>query len=87
MKSFHLVIASPNGTVYEGDTVMLSLRGQNGDLAILAGHAPFVTPVVACDVKIEREEDELYGHTDGGLLSVGAETVTLLSGSFRLKQE
>lgn len=86
MNTFRLTVSSPDGTVWEGDSViMLSLRGIEGELAILAGHIPFITPIVPCDCKIELEDDtELIGHIDGGLLSVSAEGVTLLSGSFRM---
>ena len=66
---------------------MLTLRGAAGDLAILAGHAPFVTTVVPCDCKIELEdESERTAHLEGGLLSVSSEGVTLLSSSFRWKE-
>ena len=68
---------------------MLTLRGVEGELAVLAGHVPFMTTVVPCSCKIELEDGtERHGHTDGGLLTVAANnTVTLLSGSFRWAEE
>ena len=61
----------------------LSLRGAEGDLAVMAGHIPFVTTVKPCEVKIILEDDsEKIGKTDGGILTVGSDMVTLLSGSF-----
>ncbi|MBQ9112462.1 MAG: hypothetical protein IJY08_02665 [Clostridia bacterium] len=87
MNTFRLVVSSPDGNVWDGEAVMLTLRGVSGDLAVLAGHIPFVTTVVPCDCKIELADDtERIGHTDGGLLTVSSEAVTLLSGSFRWKE-
>ena len=83
MNTFRLTVSSPNGHLFHGDAVMLTLRGMEGDLAIMAGHVPFVTVVSPCNCKIELEDGtEKIGHTDGGILSVSSNTATLLSGSF-----
>lgn len=87
MNTFHLIISTPNGHVFDGEAVMLTLRGTAGELAVLAGHIPFVTTVVPCDCKIELDDDsDRIGYTEGGLLTVSAEAVTLLSGSFSWKE-
>ena len=58
------------------------------DLAVLAGHIPFITSVCPGECKIELEDGtDRIGITDGGLLTVSAEKTTLLSGSFRWKEE
>lgn len=83
MRTFLLILSSPDGDLFRGDAVKLSLRGAEGDLAVLAGHIPFITAVKPCDCRIELESgDTKIGHTDGGVLTVSAESVTLLSGSF-----
>ena len=83
MKPFPLIIASPDGNLFDGEAVMLSLRGAEGDLAILAGHIPFMTSVKpgACKV-ILPDESERIGELDGGILTVTENAVTLLAGSF-----
>ncbi|MBQ9783484.1 MAG: hypothetical protein IJW44_03085 [Clostridia bacterium] len=83
MNAFHLIVSSPDGNIFEGEAVMLTLRGIAGELAVMAGHIPFVTTVVPCDCKIELADEIRLGHTDGGLLTVSSDAVTLLSGSFR----
>ena len=86
MKTFPLVISAPDGDLFRGDAVKISLRGAEGDLAILAGHIPFITSVVACDCDVELENGDVKtGHTDGGILTVSNDCVTLLSGSFEWK--
>ena len=83
MKTFRLTISSPDGTVFSDEVVKISLRGMEGDLAILAGHTPFVTAVKPCDCIVELAEREIKkGFADGGILTVSAEGTTLLSGSF-----
>ena len=83
MKSFRLTISSPDGNCFDGDGVFLSLRGSEGDLAVMAGHIPFITTVKECDCYIEFEDGaEKVGHISGGLLTVSDEKTVLLSGSF-----
>ncbi len=86
MNTYELLISSPEGEIFKGSVSMLSVRGTQGELAVMAGHIPFVTSVVACDCKVELADGtEKIGHTDGGLLTVGNDAVTLLSGSFAWK--
>ena len=83
MNTFLLIIASPDGNSFEGEATGIYLRGSEGDLAVLARHIPFVTAVVPCDCKITLSDGtERTGHTDGGILTVAEDKVTLLSGSF-----
>lgn len=84
MNTFPLIISSPTGNLFEGEAEMLTLRGIDGDLAVMAGHIPFITSVRPCDCKVVLEDGtEKIGHTDGGLLTVSRDNVTLLSGSFQ----
>ena len=86
MKTYDFVISSPDGNIFEEKIVSVMLRGASGDLAVLAGHIPFVTSVKPCECRIEFEDgSERIGHTDGGLLSVTNEKTTLFSGSFQWK--
>lgn len=86
--SFALTVSSPEGTLFSGRALMLILRGASGDLAVMAGHTPFVTTVVPCTCKIELEdESERFAKIEGGLLSVSADGVTLLSSSFSWVEE
>ena len=88
MNTYELTVASPDGNLFEGQVYCLSLRGVEGELAIMAGHAPLVTSVVACDGKLVLADDtERKFHVDGGLLSVAKDAVTLLTGSFYPREE
>ena len=87
MNTFHLTIATPDGNRFSGEAEGLYLRGAEGDLAILAGHTPFITSVQpgTCRVELPEEPDRCAA-LDGGLLTVARDRVTLLSGSFRWEE-
>ena len=80
MKTFPLIISSPDGDLFRGDAEMLILRGTEGDLAVMAGHIPFVTAVVpgAC-VVVTGEGERKEGRIEEGLLTVDADRVTVLT--------
>ena len=87
MTPFILKISSPEGDVYHGPVTRLCVRGTEGELAVMAGHIPFVTAVRAGECRIEMEDGTVRrGHSDGGMLTVGKESTVLLSGSFRFDE-
>ena len=82
MKTFKLQIAAPDGMRYDGDAVQISVRGIEGDLAVMANHTPFITSVKPCRCKMELDDGtEKVFEVERGLLSVSSEIVTLMSGS------
>ena len=86
MKTFILKISSPEGDIFCGEVTKLSLRVSGGDIAILAGHIPFISAITPGECKIEfDDESKKFALTDGGILNVTTDKVMLLSGSFRWK--
>ena len=84
MKTFNLTISSPDGDIFKGDITMITMRGTEGDFAVMADHIPFITAVKPGDCKVIFEDGtEKIGHTEGGLMTVSKEGVTLLAGSFK----
>lgn len=83
MNTFLLKISSPEGDLFSREAVRFSVRGTEGELAVMAGHIPFVSSVKPCDCRIQLDDgSEKVGHTDGGILTVSKEQVVFLSGSF-----
>ena len=64
MKTFPLTISSPDGNLFHGEAEMLILRGTEGDLAVMAGHVPFVTAVVQNRCVVITEEGRREGTID-----------------------
>ena len=88
MATFNLTISSSDGNVFNGEATCLMLRGAEGDLAILAGHAPFVTSVQPCKITIDvDEEKQIFATVKGGLLTVGKDAVILLTASYKPEKE
>ena len=65
---------------------MVILRGTEGDLAVMAGHVPFVTAVVRgkCAV-IVSESERKEGTIEEGLLTVDPEQVTVLTSALEFE--
>ncbi len=84
MKTYHLTVSTPDGNVFDGDAVMLTVRGSEGDLAILADHIPFITAVKPCECTVVLPDDnERTAQIGGGILTVTSEKTTLLSSDFK----
>lgn len=82
MNAFRFVVATPDGNLYDGNIAKISLRGADGDLAVLAKHTPFVTSVKSCRCNIELEDGtEKLFEVERGILSVSMESVILMTGS------
>lgn len=87
MNTFNLTVASPDGNKFSGEVTKLDVRGTEGELAIMAGHISFVTSVVKCPCTLWFEDGtKKTATTDGGLLTVDKNSVTLLSGSFKFDE-
>ena len=87
MKQYKLIVSTPQGNVYENSVGMLSLRGTEGSLAIMANHIPFITTTKAGEVKIYCENgDEIVAEASSGMLTVTKENTTLLCGTFKINE-
>ena len=86
MNTFLLKLSSPDGDVFCEEVLSISLRGTEGEFAIMAEHIPFVTTVKPCEFKIQLDNDTVKeGKTDGGIVTVSKKIGTFLSGSILLK--
>lgn len=86
MSNFRLQIASPSGMVYDGEAKQISVRAIDGDVAILAGHIPYVTALKGGECRVYIGDEIKKGKCSGGILSVTKEVVRLLSSDFAWKE-
>ena len=84
MTLFKLQVASPDGMKFEGEVRQLSVRGICGELAIMAGHIPFVTALSPgeCRNYTGKEGEILRANASGGMLVVADDGVRLMSSDF-----
>lgn len=87
MNTFSLTISSPDGNIFNGKAVKLSVQGIEGELAVMAGHVPFITAVRECNCRIGLPDgSQKTGSTAGGLLNVSSDEVILLTDRFDWKK-
>ena len=84
--SFSLIISSPDGDLYRGEAEELIVRGTEGELAVLAGHVPFVTAIKKgrC-VVVDGQGNLSEGLIEAGLLTVDREKTTVLTPAIHWK--
>ncbi|MBQ7595504.1 MAG: F0F1 ATP synthase subunit epsilon [Clostridia bacterium] len=86
MKEFHLQIVTPDGLVFDGQAGQLSVRSIDGDIAILAGHIPYVTALKEGECRVYTGDTVKRASCSGGLLTVTKEDVRLVSSDFDWKE-
>ena len=87
MNTFKLIVSTPDGDMFNGEAYMLSLRGTEGSLGILAGHIPFVTVLKPADCHFILPDNTRRDFTCGtGLLLVEKERVTVLSSEIKMAE-
>lgn len=84
MNTYKLIVSTPDGSVFDDEAAMLVVRGTEGELAVMAGHIPFVTAVKPGECKIVlSDESEKTATIGGGILTVAHDKTTLLCSDFK----
>ena len=83
MNTYNLIISTPDSSVFDEQAVSLIVCGTEGELAVLAGHIPFITAIKPCECKIVlADETEKIATIGGGILTVQNDKTTLLCSDF-----
>jgi F-type H+-transporting ATPase subunit epsilon len=77
--TFALSVVSPQGTVFQGRAVAVTVPGADGELSVLAGHMPLVAGLADGEVRVKTAERETSIAITGGFLRVRRDGVTILS--------
>ena len=86
MAQFHLKIITPSGVQFDGNATQISVRGSEGELAIMAGHLPLVTSLAAGECRVYTDEGIRRGACSGGMLSCTKQSTRLFSTDFHWKE-
>ncbi len=70
MKELHLVIASPERTVYDGKVDMAVLPGELGEFQVLVNHAPLISSLAAGEVRYTAGKESQSLQIKGGFVEV-----------------
>lgn len=79
--SIHIDVVSAEGQLYGGEANTVFVEAVDGDLAVMARHAPLLTKIRPGPVRIRQDNpgDEEQIFVSGGLLEVQPHLVTVLA--------
>lgn len=78
MSKFMLEIVTPERLFFNGEVEMVIARGVEGDIGILKGHEPFVTPLQIGTIKIRIDGQFKLAAISQGYMQVTKEKVVIL---------
>lgn len=87
MSTFLLEIVTPDHLAYSGEIDGLTVRGIEGEIGILAGHIPFITPLQVAPISIKIGQDYTFIAISGGFVEVRKDKVVVLAESAELEEE
>ncbi|WP_117000245.1 F0F1 ATP synthase subunit epsilon [Desertimonas flava] len=73
-------VVSPEEVLFEGEATQVITRTTEGDVAFLAGHAPFLGSLVEGQTRVFLADGTVREFTvTGGFVEVSGDTVSILS--------
>ena len=79
-RQIYVEVVAVEESVWSGEADMLVARTTEGELGVLAGHAPLLGQLAEpSEVRVKRPDGDLAWEVAGGFLSVGADGVTVLA--------
>ena len=82
MKTFHLQIVTPDGEFFDGQAERVIVRTNNGDVAIMAGHANYVAVLGIGAAVVVTENERKKAACMGGMLAVTNGEVRVIATAF-----
>ena len=82
MKTFHLQIVTPDGEFFDGQAERVIVRTNNGDVAIMAGHANYVAVLGIGAAVVVTDSERKNAACMGGMLAVTNGEVRVIATAF-----
>lgn len=79
MAGIHLEIVTPDRSFFNEDIDSVIVRGMEGDLAVLKGRTPIVTPLKIGKVRIFQDNSEKIASVSDGYISAIDDRVTIVT--------
>lgn len=78
--TYPLIIATPHARLFDGTVSVVRVRAVEGELGIMARHAPMVAELTIGEVVVtDPSGEETYFATSGGVLRVEKDGVVIIS--------
>ncbi|GIO86530.1 ATP synthase epsilon chain [Paenibacillus faecis] len=87
MSTFLLEIVTPEHVVFSEQVESLTVRGLEGELGILPGHIPFVTPLQVAPIVVKAGGKTKNIAVHGGFVEVQGDKAIVLAESAELPEE
>ncbi|WP_379129934.1 F0F1 ATP synthase subunit epsilon [Paenibacillus sp. sgz500958] len=84
MNTFLLEIVTPERLVFSKQVSSLTVRGAEGEMGILPGHIPLVTPLQVAPLSVKADGVTITIAVHGGFVEVRKDKVTILAESAEL---
>jgi F-type H+-transporting ATPase subunit epsilon len=81
MSTFEVSLVCPEAMVFAGDADQVDLPGAEGDLGVLAGHAPIVTSLRPGVIRVKAQGRDERFVILGGIAEFSASTLNILADS------
>ncbi|MDQ7043914.1 MAG: ATP synthase F1 subunit epsilon [Sulfurimonas sp.] len=79
MDKFKLEILTPNGEIFNGEVMSVTLPGEEGEFGVLAGHASLTTLLTSGVIDVEKEDKSVEAIViNWGVVQVDEEKVIIL---------
>jgi F-type H+-transporting ATPase subunit epsilon len=79
MATFRFDLVSPEKLLFAGDVEQVDLPGSEGDMGVLADHAPLVTTLRPGIIVVHRPDGDMRVVVNGGFAEVGPAGLTVLA--------
>jgi F-type H+-transporting ATPase subunit epsilon len=79
MANFHFDLVSPEKLLFTGEVSQVDLPGSEGDMGVLANHAPLVTTLRPGIIVVYRSDGDMRIVVNGGFAEVGPTGLTVLA--------
>ena len=79
MKTFRLLVNTPDRVFYNDDVTMVELSTTEGEIGVYAEHIPLTSVLVPCVMNIHVDRDVKKAAVHGGIVEILQDKVTVLA--------
>ncbi|MBU9712910.1 F0F1 ATP synthase subunit epsilon [Bacillus tamaricis] len=87
MKTMQANVVTPDGSVFEGQVEMVTVKTTEGSLGIMANHLPLVAPLTVSAVRLKMDSKIQLVAVSGGFIEVRPDEVSVLAESAELPSD